>query len=165
MIWSILRQKNNILSFLGLENIFLFSSASLHGVYSPLSFHSKTTSFDLFFIPICGGLLLQYMYPRSSGFSKAILKRMTPFAVLCMYFTFLKSDLDLYAHGWFAWMVSHTWLTCMFSQRIRMRITSIAEPSTRPDFGSYSISIELALVSGIEFEEWWLCDDCGRSAR
>lgn len=108
--------KLNFFPFSVLENIFLFFSDEVFDVYSPLS--SITTSFDLFFIPLCAGLLLQYMYPRSTGFSKAILKRMAPFAVLCLYFTFLKSDLDLYVYGLFTWMVSHmTFLKVTFWKR------------------------------------------------
>lgn len=64
------------------------------------------SEFDLTLIPLCGGLILQYIYPRFAQFSTAILQKLVMSAILCMSFRFLGSDLDIYFMGMFTWKVS-----------------------------------------------------------
>lgn len=59
-----------------------------------------------FAIPLMIGVLIQNFCPHSPMFSRAILKRLSPIAILNIHFFYLQFDLDLYVYGLFTWVVS-----------------------------------------------------------
>lgn len=60
-----------------------------------------------FAIPLAVGVLIQNIYPRSPMFSMAILKRLSPLAILNIHFFYVQFDLDLYVYGLFKWVVNY----------------------------------------------------------
>lgn len=60
-----------------------------------------------FAIPLAVGILIQHINPRSPTFAMAILKRLSPLAILNIHFFYLQFDFDLYVYGLFKWMVDY----------------------------------------------------------
>lgn len=60
-----------------------------------------------FVIPIMFGVVIQNFCPRSPTISMAILKRLSPLAILNLHFFYLQFDLDLYVYGLFKWIVRY----------------------------------------------------------
>lgn len=60
-----------------------------------------------FFIPLCAGIVLQYIFPHARNFAATVLKWISPLAIL--YFTFMRidMDMDLFLYGLYTWEVSH----------------------------------------------------------
>lgn len=129
------------------------------------------SDFDVTLIPLCSGLILQYICPRFAQFSSAILKRLVVSAILFMSFRFLESDLDLYSSGLFTWMVS--WRRCHFICYesnslilILLKINDlISEPLARTRCSDYSIFVWILLDDGIEIKERRQFNNCHRNTR
>lgn len=59
-----------------------------------------------FAIPLCAGLVIQFIFASAPKYALIILKFMSPIEVFYSLFLFLKFDLDLFVDGLFTWVVS-----------------------------------------------------------
>ncbi|XP_055299083.1 uncharacterized protein LOC129566843 [Sitodiplosis mosellana] len=94
------------LSF-GLTTLYIYLIKVMYDIDHPenmLPYNLFKDNLYHFAIPLAVGMMIQNLYPRSSMFSMAILKRLSPLAILNIHFFYLQFDLDLYMYGLFKWV-------------------------------------------------------------